>query len=40
MRLWALRWRAHAAQKEQFELAELCLGNALGWRDRAEWGLL
>lgn len=38
MRLWALRWRAHRAQEDQWALAELALGNALGWRDRATWG--
>ena len=37
MRLWALRWAHHKGQKDQFELAELCLGNALGWRDRSTW---
>lgn len=37
MRLWAFRWRSHRRFKEQFDLAEMCLGNALGWRDRASW---
>lgn len=37
MRAWALRWRNHARDKDQFELAELSLGNALGWRDRGTW---
>ena len=36
MRLSARRWRRHAQDKEQFELAELSLGNALGWRTLAE----
>ena len=36
MRGWALRWRLHARDKERFDQAELCLGNALGWRSLAE----
>jgi hypothetical protein len=36
MRVWAARWRFHRGNKDQFELAELALGNALGWRDRSQ----
>jgi hypothetical protein len=39
MRRWAKRWRLHAPNKEQFELAQMALGNAMGWRDRGAWAL-
>jgi len=37
MRGWAKFWRARRGDKEAFDIAELALGNALAWRDRATW---
>jgi hypothetical protein len=37
MRGWAKCWRVHHLDKDRFDLAELALGNALAWRDRATW---
>lgn len=37
MRGWAKFWREKRRDKEQFDVAELALGNALAWRDRATW---
>lgn len=37
MRGWAKCWRQHHGNKEQFDLAELALGNAIAWRDRETW---
>jgi hypothetical protein len=39
MRIWARCWRQHRGDAEQFHLAELALGNALGWRDRGLWAM-
>jgi len=35
MRLNALRYRRHSRYKDQFDQAELALGNAIGYRDLA-----
>lgn len=37
MRGWAKFWRERRGDKESFDIAELALGNALAWRDRASW---
>jgi len=37
MRAWAVRWRTHARQRDQGELATLCLDNARVWQDRGAW---
>jgi hypothetical protein len=37
MRVWARRWQAHRREREQWDLAELALGTALGYRDKATW---